>query len=368
MHGPNVDQILAEETANGDVRWALTDHQGSVRDVIDNQGTVLNHITYNSFGQVTSETNPDIDFRFGYTGRELDEATGLMYYRARYYDPAVGTFVSEDPLGFDAGDANLYRYVFNSPTNFTDPSGLFVPPPKPAAPSYRPISPAKPVTTPTGYPIYNPTAPLGSPSNPFVFPPLDLPSTPQTAEEFINRTRRQLGISAPSFGEQLLSAYPFRRNENQLSVDPEANMCLAYFGSNYDDDDDDTVTVYRVESEANQRVEIGPDGRVAIIGNDNATLFLNFGQLQRALELRNRRLVQFPNNPTEIKAFEVPEDYLNDIRSRAVPERLAKKNRRNRSKPIVVDRGAPDQYGLRTPQEINKLRRQIIQGTGGIIE
>lgn len=46
-----------------------------------------------------------------------------MQYRARYYDPAVGTFVGEDPLGFGAGDANLYRYVFNSPTNFTDPSG-----------------------------------------------------------------------------------------------------------------------------------------------------------------------------------------------------------------------------------------------------
>ena len=49
------------------------------------------------------------------------------YYRARYFDPAPGTFVSADPLGFRAGDANLYRYVFNSPTNFTDPSGMFVP-------------------------------------------------------------------------------------------------------------------------------------------------------------------------------------------------------------------------------------------------
>ncbi|NEZ55453.1 RHS repeat-associated core domain-containing protein [Leptolyngbyaceae cyanobacterium CCMR0081] len=52
-----------------------------------------------------------------------------MYYRARYYDPTVDRFISENPLGFDAGDANLYRYVFNSPTNYTDPSGeaTFVP-------------------------------------------------------------------------------------------------------------------------------------------------------------------------------------------------------------------------------------------------
>ncbi|MBE9136916.1 hypothetical protein IQ254_06825 [Nodosilinea sp. LEGE 07088] len=126
LHGLGIDQILAEETANGDVHWALTDHQGSVRDIIDNSGATLNRLVYDSFGRVTSETNPAFDFRFGYTGRERDEATGLMYYRARYYDPAVGRFLSEDPLGFGAGDANLYRYVFNSPTNYADPSGELV--------------------------------------------------------------------------------------------------------------------------------------------------------------------------------------------------------------------------------------------------
>jgi RHS repeat-associated protein len=123
LHGPQIDQVLAEETAAGDTHWALTDHQGSVRDVIDDGGAVLNHRVYDSFGQVTSESDPTVDFRFGYTGRELDAETELMYYRARYFDPAAGTFVSEDPLGFGAGDENLYRYVFNSPTNFTDPSG-----------------------------------------------------------------------------------------------------------------------------------------------------------------------------------------------------------------------------------------------------
>ena len=108
-----------------------------MRDVIDNQGNVLNHISYDSFGLVTHETNPDIDFRFGYTGRETDNETGLMYYRARYFDPAVGTFVSEDPLGFEAGDANVYRYVFNSPINHTDPSGLRRRPSSKAIREYR---------------------------------------------------------------------------------------------------------------------------------------------------------------------------------------------------------------------------------------
>ena len=49
----------------------------------------------------------------------------LRYYdRARYYDPRAGRFISQDPLGYAAGDINLYRYCQNSPTNATDPSGM----------------------------------------------------------------------------------------------------------------------------------------------------------------------------------------------------------------------------------------------------
>ncbi len=73
---------------------------------------------------MTSETNPSLDFRFGYTGRERDKETGLQYNRARYYDPMTGGFIGQDPLEFGAGDANLYRYITNNPINFVDPSGL----------------------------------------------------------------------------------------------------------------------------------------------------------------------------------------------------------------------------------------------------
>jgi RHS repeat-associated protein len=123
LHGPAVDQILSDETSTS-VNWALVDNMGSVRDIIDSEGQVLNHITYDSFGQVTSELNGSVDFRFGYTGRERDEETGLYYYRARYYDAAVGEFLGEDPMSFWADDYNLSRYTFNSPTNFVDPSGM----------------------------------------------------------------------------------------------------------------------------------------------------------------------------------------------------------------------------------------------------
>ena len=62
--------------------------------------------------------------RYLYTGQEYDADVGLYYYNARWYDPKIGRFLSEDPLGFAAGDLNLSRYVNNGPTNAIDPSGL----------------------------------------------------------------------------------------------------------------------------------------------------------------------------------------------------------------------------------------------------
>src|SRR5207244_6106794 len=58
---------------------------------------------------------------YGYTGREPD-ATGLIYYRNRYYDPTIGRFIQRDPIGMDGG-MNLYAYVNANPVNFTDPMG-----------------------------------------------------------------------------------------------------------------------------------------------------------------------------------------------------------------------------------------------------
>jgi RHS repeat-associated protein len=65
-------------------------------------------------------------FRYGYTARELDAESGLQYNRARYLDSFTGKFISEDPISFQGGDSNLYRYVFNSPIRYNDPSGLLV--------------------------------------------------------------------------------------------------------------------------------------------------------------------------------------------------------------------------------------------------
>jgi RHS repeat-associated protein len=81
-------------------------------------------LTFDSYGNILTETNSANGDRFKYTGREWDGEIGLQYNRARYYDPAIGRWLSEDPASFGAGDANLYRYVENSPLDTVDPSGL----------------------------------------------------------------------------------------------------------------------------------------------------------------------------------------------------------------------------------------------------
>jgi RHS repeat-associated protein len=121
--GTQVDLIWAQENSNGEVLWALSDNQGTVRDVIDLDGNVLNHITYDAFGNITSTNTGAIDFNWAYTGKSLDRDTGLYYYGNRYYDPLVGQFLSEDGMGLAAGDFHLYRYTFNSPVNYLDVSG-----------------------------------------------------------------------------------------------------------------------------------------------------------------------------------------------------------------------------------------------------
>jgi RHS repeat-associated protein len=64
------------------------------------------------------------EFRYLYTSQEWDPIAGLYYYDNRWYDSTTGRYFSQNPLEFSAGDGNLYRYAYNNPLNFTDPSGM----------------------------------------------------------------------------------------------------------------------------------------------------------------------------------------------------------------------------------------------------
>ena len=61
---------------------------------------------------------------YGYTGREFDRESGLIYLRARFLDPLTGGFLQSDPIGFESGESNIYGYVGNDPSNNSDPTGL----------------------------------------------------------------------------------------------------------------------------------------------------------------------------------------------------------------------------------------------------
>jgi RHS repeat-associated protein len=97
------------------------DGLGSVIASTDQSGTNTARQRFDAWGNPIASSGTAIS-QYGYTGREPD-ATGLMYYRARYYSPDLGRFTQRDPIGL-AGGVNMFGYVDGNPVNFTDPSGL----------------------------------------------------------------------------------------------------------------------------------------------------------------------------------------------------------------------------------------------------
>jgi RHS repeat-associated protein len=123
LAGPGIDAYFIRTDVNG-AQTLLFDALGSTLGLLDANGVLQTEYAYEPFGATTA-TGTASPNPFQYTGREND-ATGLYYYRARYYSPTLQRFISEDPRGFAGGDMNLYAYALSSPTNFTDPLGLSV--------------------------------------------------------------------------------------------------------------------------------------------------------------------------------------------------------------------------------------------------
>jgi RHS repeat-associated protein len=111
------------------VHWYVADHLGGTSLLLDASGNVVSEIAYYPFGLTRYEANGDnVYYRF--TGHEQD-ASGLQYFNARYYEPVTGRFLSVDPLyvetpisGFKNPQLlNLYAYALNNPGRYTDPDG-----------------------------------------------------------------------------------------------------------------------------------------------------------------------------------------------------------------------------------------------------
>ena len=121
LNGPGVDNKIRQKGSSTSTTYYFSqDHLGSTTALTGTTGKLVERITYDGYGNSAGSTRT----RYGYTGRERDQLMGLLYYRARFYDPQLGRFMSEDPIGFGGG-VNSFAYVSNNPQNKTDPLGLY---------------------------------------------------------------------------------------------------------------------------------------------------------------------------------------------------------------------------------------------------
>ena len=120
--GVQIDEVLARYAPTGN-KTLLTDALMSVIAQANDARGIDNFYAYSAYGEATS-LGPDGGNALQYTGREND-ATGLYYYRARYYDPILKQWISEDPIGL-AGGINQRAYTNGAPTIYADPLGLDV--------------------------------------------------------------------------------------------------------------------------------------------------------------------------------------------------------------------------------------------------
>jgi RHS repeat-associated protein len=118
------------EQINGAIYYYTRDHLGSVRELTDSTGAVRARYDYDAWGNRT-KLSGDLDSEFGYTGHYFHQPSRLNLAVYRAYDSGTGRWITRDPIS-ERGGANLYAYVLNDPTDWTDPLGLQTPTPGPA--------------------------------------------------------------------------------------------------------------------------------------------------------------------------------------------------------------------------------------------
>jgi RHS repeat-associated protein len=124
-----LNQIGQQDGNTSGTGWSYfnSDGLGSVRQTTDSTGTVNSAISYDPYGNTTRQFG-SVTTSLGFTGQQTDSG-GLVYLRARYYDPSSGTFLNRDPFGGITSRSmsrNGYSYAEGNPTTYSDPSGKFI--------------------------------------------------------------------------------------------------------------------------------------------------------------------------------------------------------------------------------------------------
>ena len=128
--GQGIDNLLClTDHTTTNTYYPIKDHQNSVIALADDSGSVVESYEYDAYGNTkvfnasgVELTESAVGNRYGFQGREIDWDTGLYYFRARWYNPDTGRWLSKDPIGI-AGGLNQYVAFGNNPVNFTDPMG-----------------------------------------------------------------------------------------------------------------------------------------------------------------------------------------------------------------------------------------------------
>ena len=129
--GTGIDNLLSfTDHVSTNTYYAIKDHQNTVIALVDETGSVVESYEYSAYGETsvfnasgTELTASAYGNRYTFQGREIDWATGLTYFRARWYDAETGRWLSKDPIGISGG-LNLYEAFGSNPVYFIDPSGL----------------------------------------------------------------------------------------------------------------------------------------------------------------------------------------------------------------------------------------------------
>ncbi len=120
--GPRIDEPVVM-AIDGKKFYHHFDALGSVVTLTNQDGKIANDYRYDVYGQFAANPSGQVDTPYKFTGRRFDSESGLYYYRARMYDPGIGRFMQNDPLGYIDG-LNMFAYVGNNPVNWIDPMGF----------------------------------------------------------------------------------------------------------------------------------------------------------------------------------------------------------------------------------------------------